>query len=292
MNSGFLNLYKPQGLTSQQVVGRVRRLTGIKRVGHGGTLDPLAEGILPIAVGSATRLLRWANLSPKVYEAWVRVGTTTLTGDAQGRVTGRSRRWPWDEGALNAASRWLVGPIWQVPPQVAALKVGGERQYRAVQQGRVVWPSPRRVTVDVIDQIALTPDGFRFRCQVSAGTYVRSLVRDWGYLLGVAAHLERLTRVRVGPFEISQALTLGELATAQGDWPRLIWAWTAVLNLPVVELDQREWGFVLHGDKRGLAKLKDWSRGPGAVALTFGGRLVAVAEGPDWHYAAVFEEGL
>ena len=276
-------------MTSHDVVARVRRVTGISRVGHAGTLDPGASGVLPIAVGMATRLLPYAELSPKIYRGRAVLGSTTLTGDGDGPVVGRSGGRAWSGREIHSAARWLCGTIWQVPPQVSALRGGGRRHYDVVRRGGVVWPDPRRVTVDALDEIAVLDDGWSFRCQVSPGTYVRALVRDWGYLMGGAAHLTQLVREAVGAFRVGDAVTLDQLAASASLWSHYVTPWQNYLAMDAYVLDPPEARWAGHGDPRLFENFSD-SFG-GRLALTAGGRLVGIAEGPPWRYCVVFEEG-
>ncbi len=287
MNSGFLNIWKPAGLTSSQAVGRVRRILGIRQIGHAGTLDPDAVGVLPMAVGSATRLLPYVPGEPKIYEAWVEVGTSTHTGDAAGRVTARSQGWELPGGAVEEAARWLSGSVWQIPPQVSALKIGGVRQYQAVRENQTVWPAPRRVRIEPLEAIEVVEGGWRFRAEVGSGTYIRALVRDWAEILGVAAHLKKLARIQVGRWTEAGAATLEDL---ESGWERHLQSWDTVLDgVPRYPLTAPEFDRVQNGDVRVLEKLPEDRLG--ILALTVEGRLAAIVEGPPYRYRLVFKEG-
>lgn len=287
MPNGFLNLWKPSGISSYAAVTQARRALGEDRAGHGGTLDPEAQGVLPVALGECTRLLSLVDFNPKVYRAAVQVGFLTHTGDALGRPIARSHPWLWNPEQLNWAAQWLLGEGWQIPPQVSALKISGRRQYDLVRQGGVVWPSPRRVNIGKIQAIEPTPTGWRFDVTVSAGTYVRALVRDWGVLLGTAATMTDLTRIRSGPFHAHDAVPLDGLAERGSS---AVMRWDAILSTPVWRLTDREADWVRHGNAKGLERLSP-EMGP-LVALTLGERLLGITEGPPWRYRMVFKEGI
>jgi tRNA pseudouridine55 synthase len=212
---GLLVVDKPAGCTSHDVVDRCRRIFGQRKVGHAGTLDPDATGVLLVGLGQVTRLLRWLTGLPKRYTAEVVLGVATTTLDASGEVTES-----WDmrgvtvEAARSAAGR-LTGEITQVPPMVSALKVGGRRLHELARAGVEVERAPRAVTVARFDvELAGAGDNgpvLAIDVECSSGTYVRSLAADLGALLGGGAHLRRLRRVSVGPFSLEDAVSLGTL---------------------------------------------------------------------------------
>ena len=290
MVNGFLNVWKPTGMTSHEVVARIRHLTEREKVGHAGTLDPGAEGVLPLAVGECTRLLPFMDFNIKVYRAQVQVGTLTDSGDAQGRTVAQGSTLLPDMGQLEWTATWLKGPLWQVPPQVSALKTKGRRHYRTVREGGVVWPTPRRVHVAAIESIQLCDGGWSFVATVSSGTYIRALVRDWGYLLGMAAHLGALTRLKAGPFDEDGSSHLADIESVPTSWQCFLDPWQAYFNPRQVELNPKEASFVSHGDPKALEILRN--EDPGVMGLTQGGRLLALVEGRPWRYRAVFEGGI
>jgi tRNA pseudouridine55 synthase len=215
--AGLVIVDKPAGLTSHDVVARLRRLARTRRVGHAGTLDPMATGVLVIGVGAATRLLHHLVLADKAYTATVRLGQATSTDDAQGEITGWSSAAALDEDAVRAAMRPLTGAIEQVPSSVSAIKVDGRRAYDRARAGEVVELAARPVTVSrfVAERFARpAPDLLDVDVSVecSSGTYVRALARDLGAALGVGGHLTALRRTRVGPFDLAAARTLEQLA--------------------------------------------------------------------------------
>lgn len=208
---GIVVVDKPRGMTSHDVVARVRRLTGVRRVGHAGTLDPMATGVLVVGVGRATRLLGYLAASDKEYDATLRLGVATTTDDAEGDVVEQHDASDVDDDALLASIRALTGTIEQVPAAVSAVKVGGVRAYKRVRDGETVELAPRRVTVAAFDVIARRGDDVDVHVACSTGTYVRALARDVGVALGVGAHLTALRRTRVGSFTLERARDLNGL---------------------------------------------------------------------------------
>jgi tRNA pseudouridine55 synthase len=206
---------KPGGLTSHDVVARVRRLAGTRKVGHAGTLDPMATGVLLVGVNRATRLLGHLALTEKSYEATVRLGMATTTDDAEGEPLSRTPAGHLTEDAVTSAARAFVGSISQRPSAVSAIKVDGRRAYARVRAGEDVELPSRPVTVHELVVSAVRTEGdavdadVRLRC--SSGTYVRAVARDLGAALGVGGHLTRLRRTSVGPFALDEAHTLEEL---------------------------------------------------------------------------------
>jgi tRNA pseudouridine55 synthase len=209
---GFLVLDKPAGLSSHACVGRVRRAYGLRRVGHGGTLDPAVTGVLPIALGPATRLLPYLS-GDKSYRGVVQLGLTTATDDLQGEVLERRPVPPLESAALAAALERFRGPIQQVPPQVSAVHVEGERAYRRVRRGETLALAARPVVIHRLELLGWDPAAARLELQVScsAGTYIRSLARDLGALLGCGGTLASLRRTAALGFTLEQALPLEAL---------------------------------------------------------------------------------
>lgn len=218
-SSGLIVVDKPGGMTSHDVVARLRRIAGTRRVGHAGTLDPMATGVLVVGVGTATRLLHHLVLTDKAYEATVRLGRSTVTDDAEGDVLTSASAARVDEGAVREAIAHFVGDLDQVPSAVSAVKIDGRRAYDRVRAGEHVELPARRVHVARFDPLALRradPDllDVDVRVECSSGTYVRALARDLGAALGVGGHLTALRRTRVGPFGLDLARTLDALAEA------------------------------------------------------------------------------
>lgn len=211
MIDGVLVIDKPAGLTSHDVVQRVRRWAGQRRVGHLGTLDPLATGVLPVALGEATKLSQLLTLGRKEYSGKIRLGVETTTYDREGRVTGEhAGPWPEREKVVGALASFR-GEIQQVPPPYSAVKRGGETAYRLARKGVAVELEPRVVTVYALEVLAYAPPFLELSVECSAGTYLRSIAHDLGVFLGTGAHLWELCRTRSGPFTLDQAVALERL---------------------------------------------------------------------------------
>jgi tRNA pseudouridine55 synthase len=214
--SGLVIVDKPGGMTSHDVVARIRRLAGTRRVGHAGTLDPMATGVLVVGVEKATRLLGYLTLTEKQYDATIRLGQSTSTDDAEGEITGGAPAKDVTAETLAKAVKDLTGEIEQVPPSVSAIKVDGQRAYRLARRGAAPELKARPVTVYEFTVTAVHPAGdlldveATVRC--SSGTYIRALARDLGGQLGTGGHLTRLRRTRVGGYGLQGARTLEQLA--------------------------------------------------------------------------------
>jgi len=214
---GLVIVDKPGGMTSHDVVARIRRLAGTRRVGHAGTLDPMATGVLVVGVEKATRLLGYLTLTEKQYDATIRLGQSTSTDDAEGEVTGGASAEDLSAKTLAETVKSLTGEIAQVPPAVSAIKVDGQRAYKLTRAGAAPDLKPRPVTVYEFTVTAIRPaEGdlldvdATVRC--SSGTYIRALARDLGGQLGTGGHLTRLRRTRVGGYGLEGARTLEQLA--------------------------------------------------------------------------------
>lgn len=270
---GLAVVDKPAGWTSHDVVAKARGLLGTRRVGHAGTLDPDATGVLLLGVGRVTRLLRFLTALGKAYEAEVVLGTATTTLDDSGEVVAT-----WDMAGLTpaqvrSATAAFVGEIDQVPPMVSAVKVGGRRLHELARQGLEVERQARRVTVHTFE-VDPTPDPLVYRARVacSSGTYVRCLAADLGEALGGGAHLRRLRRLSVGAFGLDEALPLAELGP-----DRLLSPAEALRGLPVVQLDEGGAAAIGKGQRPAHPDAARLGSGP-AAALDDQGRLVAVVE--------------
>lgn len=210
---GFLVVDKPPAMTSNQVVGRVRKATGVKKVGHAGTLDPLATGVLVLAVGNVTRLIRYVQDQDKEYVATAQFGVATDTLDADGAVLSREPM-DFDEDELMAVVPRFIGTISQVPPMVSALKKDGRRLYELARQGEVVDRDARHVEIHELEILSVGPPPYpevEFRVVCGKGTYVRSLADDIATVLGGDAHLTALRRTRIGSFRLGDAMTVDDL---------------------------------------------------------------------------------
>jgi tRNA pseudouridine55 synthase len=211
-SSGLVVVDKPAGITSHDVVARVRRLAGTRKVGHAGTLDPMATGVLVLGIDRATRLLGHLTLTDKRYTATVRLGATTTTDDAEGEVVETRPTDGVTEAAVREALAGFVGGIDQVPSAVSAIKVDGKRAYARVREGEQVDLPPRRVTVHTLEVTSLALPEVEIEVHCSSGTYIRAIARDLGAALGVGGHLTALRRTAVGPFGLDVARTLEALA--------------------------------------------------------------------------------
>ena len=219
-SAGILNFNKPRGRTSFSVIGLVRKGSGVRRVGHAGTLDPLAQGVLLVCVGAAVRITEYLMDLPKVYRGTVRLGTETDTYDAEGEVVA-THDVHVSEDALRQALAAFSGEIEQRPPAHRAIKVGGRPAYERARKGEKIDLPPRKVTVYRLDLLRFEPPEVEIEIECSRGTYVRSLAHDLGQALACGAHLSALTRTRVGPFRVEDALDEAALAAAfaDGTWP-------------------------------------------------------------------------
>jgi tRNA pseudouridine55 synthase len=295
-HGGLIIVDKPAGITSHDVVARVRRLAATRRVGHAGTLDPMATGVLVIGVEKATRLLGYLTLTEKTYAATIRLGQSTSTDDAEGEPTGGSGAATVIQGALHEAIASLTGEIMQVPPGVSAIKINGQRAYKLTRAGAAPEMKPRPVTVheftvtdirragDFLDLDAL------IRC--SSGTYIRALARDLGQALGVGGHLTALRRTAVGPYRVAAALTLEELANNQSSTergPLIPLADAAAAAFPRVDLTADESRRLAHGARlplpaelsAGMLALSATTTGVASASDLAGGENPIAAFAPD-----------
>ena len=261
---------KPAGPTSHDIVDMARRALNEKRIGHLGTLDPFAKGLLVLVVGRATRLAPFAGEWPKAYDGVIRLGITTDTDDLTGQVVATA---PWT-GITPAQLADVVGRFRgsyeQTPPAYSAVKVAGERAYRRARRGEAMTLEPRAVEIRELEIVSATPPDLQFRATVSAGTYVRSLARDIGAALGCGAHLAALRRTAVGPLRLEDAVPPDEVT------PQTVRdAAVLVAHMPRREVDRKERDAVLHGRPLKGDPIAA-SRYP--VALFDGDELLAVAE--------------
>ncbi len=264
------------------MVARVRRALGIRSVGHTGTLDPFATGLLLILVGRATRLARFLEAEVKTYRATARLGVTTTTEDTTGAEVARvePERWPGRTEVVEAM-RAMVGRQWQTPPAFSAKRVDGRRSYQLARAGRPVAPAPAEVMVEEFDCLSWEPPYLEFRTAVSAGTYVRSLARDLGGRLGLGGHLTALRREAFGRWRVEDAVALEAISPGTG----LISPAALLEGLPTVKLTVAEAAGVAHG--RGVLR----EQSSGLARLMIEGRLAAVAEASltGWQPVVVLE---
>lgn len=229
--SGILVVDKPSGMTSHDVVQAVRRSSDIRRVGHAGTLDPLATGVLVVCLDSATRVIDALQAEPKTYRARIRLGVSTSSYDADGEVVATADPSGIEREAVEAALEAFRGDIMQVPPMVSALKHAGERLYDLARRGIEIEREPRPATVHSLDLADWSPPELTLTMTVSSGTYVRSIAHDLGQALGVGAHVVGLRREAVGRFDLEDAHPLHEIveAFAEGWWPSIVYPLDAAL---------------------------------------------------------------
>lgn len=239
--TGLLNINKPSWMTSHDVVAIVRRIAHQRRVGHAGTLDPMATGVLVVALGAATRVVEYVADSAKSYRATLRFGVLTDTWDAEGQVIQERDASGLTLAAIEAALPAFTGEIQQVPPMYSALKRGGQPLYKLARQGITVEREPRSVTIYRLVIEDWSPPDLTLRVDCSSGTYVRSLAYDLGQALGMGAHLTALTRLAVGQFRLEDAVGLDELQreAERGEWQRhLLPMHLALRHLPGIMVDE------------------------------------------------------
>jgi tRNA pseudouridine55 synthase len=287
---GCFVIDKPAGLTSHDVIARVRKIIGERRVGHTGTLDPFATGVLVVLVGRATRLAQFLSGADKEYEAVIRLGFATDTGDVTGRridtephAKAQSSQ-SFSREEIEAAMAPLRGEIEQTPPMYSAKKVEGRKLYELARRGEEIERQPVHVT---IKEFVLLRPGDDQTCELdvrvvcSAGTYIRTLAEDFGKRLGVGAHLSALRRTRAGEFRIENALTLdrlGELAEAESTAEALVSPDAAVAHLPFKQLSEDDARRTLHGMalQIGGGEASDWPDGQPVRLRDAEGRLIAI----------------
>ncbi|MBQ1026586.1 tRNA pseudouridine(55) synthase TruB [Micromonospora sp. C95] len=276
---GLIVVDKPGGITSHDVVARMRRLARTRRVGHGGTLDPMATGVLVIGVGRATRLLTYVIGADKSYAATIRLGQATVTDDAEGDVIATMPAGTLTDEAIRGALAGLTGEIDQVPSAVSAIKVNGRRAYHRVRAGESVDLPARRVTVSRLDVLAIrreSPDVVDVDIDVacSTGTYIRAIARDAGLALTVGGHLTALRRTAVGGFTVAEAVTLDELEQRAPEVVDLPLAAAAERFFPRRDATEEEAKVLSHG-----GPLDPVGRtGPYAVFDPAGGLIAIVSE--------------
>ncbi len=274
---GLLLVDKPVGPTSHDVVARVRRASGVRKVGHAGTLDPFASGLLLVLLGSATRLSEYLLNVDKSYRATARLGVETTTHDLQGEVVEENPAWAGlTEGAVAATLESFRGTLHQLPPRYSSKKVGGEPAHRRVRRGEDVVLEPVEVRVHEISLLDFEPPLVRFHVRCSSGTYVRALARDLGRGLGVGAHLTELVRDAVGEFSLESAVPLDDLADRDSVERNLVSPALALSHLPAVSVPPGDAVRIRQGQ---LLPMTDPGVREGAsVRILLDGNLVAVGE--------------
>jgi len=274
--SGILLIDKPQGITSHDVVSRTRKLIGTRKVGHAGTLDPMATGLLVLGANNSTRLLTWIVGLPKEYAATIRLGAASNTDDAEGELGERADAPALDratDAAIAAGVAQLTGPIRQRPSSVSAIKVDGRRAYTLAREGAEVQLAERDVTVFQFEVLQIRRGEWvdvDVRVECSSGTYIRALARDLGSGLAVGGHLTALRRTRIGPFEVASAVALDDSLQDRMLAPSAV----ATELFGRVDLTEAEADDLAHGKQIALGPTAD---GP-LAAIAPGGRLVGLVE--------------
>lgn len=297
---GIINAYKPAGWTSFQMVALVRRLSHTRRVGHAGTLDPDATGVLPICLGAATRLVEYLMGSPKVYRAQIVLGITTDTYDASGNVTGRGDASQISEKAVRSALGRFAGETLQKPPPYSAVKHQGVPLYRYARSGAAVEKEERRVHIYDLKLLEFQSPRLTLDIECSQGTYIRSLAHDLGQILGCGAHLQSLVRTRVGPFTLEKSHTVDEIEAAfeSSQWQEILYpADEVLLNWQAAILGPDNEGKARQGNALTLpiapsASTKPLSDGQRCRAYSSDGWLIAILRYEAltglWHPEKVF----
>jgi tRNA pseudouridine55 synthase len=265
---GWINLDKPVGVTSTQAVARLKRLYNAKKVGHAGTLDPLASGVLPVAFGEATKAVPVAQDGVKAYRFTVKWGEETDTDDAEGAVVARSPRRPSRE-AIEAATPRFVGLISQTPPTFSAIRVAGERAYDLARDGEAFVLAPRAVFIHRLTLVEAAANEARFEAECGKGAYVRALARDLGRALDCRGHVAALRRTRVGPFAADAATALEALERADDPRAALLPVEAGLAELPRLAVDRNGAAALRCGQKLLLRGADAPAEGP-AYAACFG----------------------
>ncbi len=291
IGDGVLNVSKPAGWTSHDVVAKVRGLLRESKIGHAGTLDPAATGVLPLLVGRGTRIAEYLLDWDKEYRAVLRLGTTTDTQDATGATLATCALDGLTAERIHQAASRFQGRLMQIPPMYSAVKVGGMPLYKAARAGKTVAREPREVTVYEIEVLEVNLPDVSLRVRCSKGTYIRTLCVDIGEMLGVGGHLLALERRRVGPLVLEQAVTLEDIArqSVTGRLAESLLSLDEVLRtMPAVIVDQRTGQRVVHGAPVPLRGIMEWEspavepyrRGPVRIKDQ-AGRLLAIGAVPD-----------
>lgn len=287
---GLMLVDKPAGPSSHKVVSIVRQGTGVRKVGHAGTLDPRATGVLVLCMGAATRLSEFLSTASKRYEALIRFGTSTETYDAEGDAIRVTHTAP-GEDEIRAILPQFMGEIEQTPPPYSAIKVKGKKAYELARKGEQVELEPRNISIYQLDFLQYNPPDLTISVECSAGTYIRSLAHDFGEALNVGAHLANLRRVKSGPFTLDDCVSLSQLEQSfrSGDWEAFIRpAAEALPDLPIVQVS----GKLLDDLRNGRRIQAEGSVEGMARAIGPDGDLVAILQAAEdaslWHPKKVF----
>lgn len=270
---GFLNIYKPKGLTSHDVVARLRKITKVRQIGHTGTLDPFATGVLPICIGKATRLIEYLE-DDKEYLATVQFGKNTATYDLEGEITATFDKKVTEEDVKNALKDF-EGEISQIPPIYSAIKVNGKKLYDYARQGQDIEIKPRKVTISKIElkEFDKTSQSAKITVACSKGTYIRSIAYDLGAKLGCGGYLTALDRTKAGKFQVNTAIKLEDLTEVSQIVENLINP-LDMLNIPIHNLSENEREKVSHGMSICNSDFPDSD----IVILSYGGRIYAIGK--------------
>ena len=279
---GVLPVDKPSGPTSHDIVSAVRRQLWTKKVGHTGTLDPFASGLLLLCLGPSTRLSEYLTALPKSYRATMVLGVGTDTDDREGTVISQDDGWQEiDESAVVEALTAQVGDILQTPPSYSAKRVGGRRLYEAAREGEPIAVDPVPVNIKDIKLISFDPPNVQFDVECGSGTYIRAIARDVGQDLGVGAHLSVLRRTRVGDFSVESAVQLDDLADPEKAVSRVVPPAEAVAHLGKVEAGSGDVAALQNGRKIAVEGSAD---GGPIAAVDRDGRLLAIGENADGYF--------
>jgi tRNA pseudouridine55 synthase len=284
--SGLVLVDKPQGFTSHDVVAKLRKVLGTKKIGHAGTLDPMATGLLLLGVDSGTKLLTFLVGADKTYEARIRLGQSTVSDDAEGEVLSSTSALHLNRAVIETEIAKLIGRISQVPSAVSAIKVDGKRAYDLVREGKEVELKSREVEVsrfELVSEIAIVDEFLEFDVVVdcSSGTYIRALARDLGESLGVGGHLRALRRTRIGEYQIEKASTLDQD-------PVLLGLTEAAAKIyPIAELTDQQAIDLVHGKRLAISST-------GMLSAIYKGKLIGILEptGSSYKSLVVFPEAL
>lgn len=278
---GVIVVDKPEGWTSHDVVNKARRIAGTKKVGHLGTLDPIATGVLPLVIGRATRLAQFYTRSDKVYEGAIRFGWSTNTYDRAGQATSEPRQVAIVAEELERLLEPFRGEFLQVPPPVSAKKIAGRRAYELARNAVAVELEPAKVHIFELTVLEISGADVRLRAHCSGGTYLRSIAHDLGQAMGCGAHLQELRRTSSGEFRIDQARTLAQLEGLAAD-ERLIDALVPAADLlpaiPAVFVDEPVVALIRNGRNFPASPFRPEPRSRYVKALTRVGELVAIGE--------------
>lgn len=286
MPSGLVLVDKPQGFTSHDVVAKLRKVLGTKKIGHAGTLDPMATGLLLLGVDSGTKLLTFLVGADKTYEARIRLGQSTVSDDAEGEVLSSTSALHLNRAVIETEIAKLTGRISQVPSAVSAIKVDGKRAYDLMREGKEVELKSREVEVtrfELVSEIAIVDEFLEFDVVVdcSSGTYIRALARDLGESLGVGGHLRALRRTRIGEYQIEKASTLDQ------DPVLLDLTEAAAKIYPIAELTDQQAIDLVHGKRLAMSST-------GMLSAIYKGKLIGILEptGSSYKSLVVFPEAL